>query len=280
MKSRHLITLLLPVCFLLLLVACQKEKPSTKLDGLDISSDSLRQDSVEDVMEEMPMPKVADELFDDFIFNFAASRKLQMQRIAFPLEYETGGETKKLAKADWKMDYLFMQEEFYTLLLDNEKQQQVVGDTTVKSVVIEKIQLPQKHIKKYIFERTAGRWMLKKIHEEPLAANANGDFLDFYDHFSTDTLYQSQSMADNVTFTAPDPDDELNNMTGTMMPEQWADFKPEVIPSGTIYNIDYGNTSHSDQQKTMLVRGIANGLETTLTFGKKGGHWKLTQFTY
>lgn len=263
-----------------LLVSCTKSKPSMQLDELDIDNKPTATDSVENVIEEMPMPEVADELFDDFVFNFAANRKLQLQRIAFPLEMEKGGQVSKVSKKDWNMDHLFMTDEFYTVLLDNASQLKVTGDTTVNKVVVEKIQLPNKTIRNYCFERRNGLWMLTKIKEENLTANANGQFLEFYNHFSTDTLFQAQSMADNVTFTAPDPDDELSNVTGTMMPEQWVDFKPEVIPAGTIYNIDYGNTQHSEQQKTMLVRGIANGLETTLTFSKKSGQWKLTEFKY
>ena len=40
------------------------------------SADTTAADTIADVLIETPMPKAADELFDDFIFNFAASRKL------------------------------------------------------------------------------------------------------------------------------------------------------------------------------------------------------------
>lgn len=46
------------------------------------------------------MPKAADELFDDFLFNFAASRKLQRQRVHFPLPvYRNGKVIKQIENA-------------------------------------------------------------------------------------------------------------------------------------------------------------------------------------
>ena len=50
-------------------------------------------DSIEEIIAETPMPKAADELFDDFFFNFAANRKLQIKRIEFPLPIVTGKKT-------------------------------------------------------------------------------------------------------------------------------------------------------------------------------------------
>ena len=52
---------------------------------VSIDADTLEVDSLEELISEAPVPKAADELFDDFIFNFAGNRKLQMKRIQFPL---------------------------------------------------------------------------------------------------------------------------------------------------------------------------------------------------
>ena len=67
---------------------CTDKKPttadSTRTDT--IVGDTATRDTLESIIEEQPMPKAADELFDDFVFNFAANRKLQFARIKFPLE--------------------------------------------------------------------------------------------------------------------------------------------------------------------------------------------------
>uniref|UniRef100_UPI003FEF11B0 DUF4348 domain-containing protein n=1 Tax=Prevotella sp. TaxID=59823 RepID=UPI003FEF11B0 len=58
--------------------------------------------------------------------------------------------------------------------------------------------------------------------------------------------------------------------------EQWPSFAPE-LPKDMIYNIIYGNSYTESSKKIFVIRGIANGLETELTFQKKSGKWKLTK---
>ncbi len=90
MKKLSLITVMLAVltivCFTS--VGCTDKKPAPAVDSTAADTavaDTQAMDSTEKLIEETPMPKAADELFDDFLFNFAASRKLQMERIHFPL---------------------------------------------------------------------------------------------------------------------------------------------------------------------------------------------------
>ena len=80
---------------------------STTIDSMQ--KDSTSADTMEALMIEQPMPKAADELFDDFFFNFAANRKLQRKRIHFPLPVYTDGKViKTIAKNEWKIDNFFM----------------------------------------------------------------------------------------------------------------------------------------------------------------------------
>ena len=73
-------------------------------------------------------------------------------------------------------------------------------------------------------------------------------------------------------------DDDFNTITGMMVPEQWPAFKPSLIPSGIIYNIHYGQPNIKTNQKVLLIRGIANGLESEMLFQNKNGVWKLIKF--
>ena len=64
---------------LLLLVSCGGQKTTNTEEEVPADSavavaDTVAVDST-DVLGNLPMPKAADELFDDFIFNFAASKK-------------------------------------------------------------------------------------------------------------------------------------------------------------------------------------------------------------
>ena len=236
-------------------------------------------DSAENLIESTPMPKAADELFDDFVFNFAANRKLQRKRIVFPLPvYRNGKIVKKIPENQWKMEHFFMRQEYYTLIFDNARQMDLVKDTTISHVVIEKIFFHKGLVQQYLFNRINGKWMLTSMNYKPMYQNQNADFLKFYNKFATDTAFQVRSMAREVQFTAPDPNDDFAQISGVMMPQQWPDFKPGLIPSGTLYNIIYGQKYTETNRKLFIIRGIANGLEIEMSFRKIGGQWKLVKF--
>lgn len=251
---------------------------STLTDSL--IADTAATDSTEEIISETPMPKAADELFDDFVFNFAANRKLQLERIAFPLPVYTNGKLdKNIEKNQWKMEHFFMRQGYYTLIMNSRSQMEIVKDTTISNVVVEKIFFNKKTVQQFAFERKNGQWMLTSIDYNPIYRNKNASFLKFYQRFATDSLFQIESMDEEVKFTAPDPDDDFETITGLMMPEQWADFKPGLIPSGTIYNIIYGEKYPESSRKVFMVCGISNGLEIEMIFRHRSGKWVLTEFS-
>ena len=225
------------------------------------------------------MPKAADELFDDFIFNFAGNRKLQKERTVFPLKvYRNGKLTREISKNKWKMERFFMRQQYYTLIFDNKKQMNLVKDTSVSHVVIEKIFFRKKIVQQFLFNRINGKFMMTSLNYKPLYTNENADFLKFYDHFSRDSAFQVASMADEVEFTAPDPNNDFANINGIMMPQQWPDFKPALIPRDKIYNIIYGQKYTESRRKLFVIRGISNSLEIEMMFRKKGKRWTLVKF--
>ncbi|MGI6223259.1 MAG: DUF4348 domain-containing protein [Prevotella sp.] len=262
-------------------VGCSDKKP-VKEDSV-VAGDTVAPDtlSAEDsVIAEQPMPKAADELFDDFFFNFAANRKLQRERIVFPLKvYKDGKLARVIQKKEWRMEHFFMRQDYYTLIFDSQKQAQLVKDTSVSHVVVEKISLTRKKVKQYIFDRINGQFRMTSINIHAMHKNNNASFLLFYQRFATDTAFQIRSMADEVTFTSPNPDNDFENQTGVILPEQWPFFKPALIPSGEIYNIIYGQTYRESNYKLFIIRGIANGQEIDFTFRRYGKHWKLIKFT-
>lgn len=258
---------------------CTERKPIADSLSVDTLIDTtLCADTLEQLIEEQPMPVAADELFDDFIFNFAANRKLQMKRIVFPLQVDDFGEKESISKADWKMEHFFMEQGFYTLIFDNERQMGIVKDTSVNNVVVEKISLSNDKVKDYVFKRIRGAWMLVAMKKYELSQHPDASFLSFYQKFVTDQSFQERSLNNPVMFTGPDPDDDFSTMTGEIAPETWPAFAPE-LPSGNIYNIIYGRTAFSGSQKIFLMRGISNGMEMQLTFKCTGGDWKLVKLS-
>lgn len=259
--------------------ACSDKKPAADTTVVDsIPADTVTADTLETLISETPMPKAADELFDDFIFNFAANRKLQLARIKFPLAVENGGRVTYLDRKHWRMEHFFMRQGYYTLILDNRRQLKLMKDTTINRVTIEKIYFKNKALTQFVFNRLSGQWMMTSIRHTTVQQNQNASFLQFYERFSVDSAFQVASMNDLVEFTSPDPDDDFSTQTGSIVPDQWPSFKPELIPSGVIYNILYGQKYTESNQKIFVIRGIASGMEEELVFRKRGGAWKLMEF--
>lgn len=261
---------------------CVDKKPSVN-DSVPTdmaANDTAATDSTDALIAETPMPKAADELFDDFVFNFAANKKLQLRRIHFPLPVYTGGKVvRTIEQNQWKMEHFFMRQGYYTLILDNKKALKMVKDTTIKHVTIEKILFKQKRIRQYLFNRINGEWMLTSLNVVPLRLSPDASFLGFYERFAVDSAYQVKSMNDLVDFTAPNPDDDFSSIEGQITADQWPMFKPAIIPSGTLYNIVYGQKVPAGSQRILMVRGIANGLEIEMVFSPKQGQWKLMKFS-
>lgn len=255
---------------------CTGNKPSaTSADSTAAAQDdSAAADTLEQILEATPMPKAADELFDDFFFNFAGNRKLQKSRIDFPLPVISHNDTAYVEQKRWKTEHFFMNQGYYTLIFDNMRQMDVVKDTTVSNVVVERISLARKSVRQFVFNRVAGQWRMRSVVVTGLEKNRNASFLKFYHRFVTDTLFQIGSINDPLDFTGPNPDDDFSTMSGIIAPEQWLSFAPE-LPGDNIYNIVYGNACKEGSQKIFVIRGISNGLETELTFRKKKGEWKL-----
>ena len=262
----------------LLFSACQSnktgnsevEEPADSVQKADTVSSSLQ----EEIGEETSVPKAADELFDDFIFNFAANRTLQSSRIKFPLLVKRGDEVSYVKKGDWQMEYFFMKQDFYTLLFDSEKEMEAVKETNIEHAVVEKIYLHSKTVKQYVFDRVNGLWTLQQVIHMPLSESRNASFLEFYEQFASSIEYQSDHLMESVKFIGPDPDDDFNQMEGVITPDTWEAFAPE-LPSGMIYNIVYGAPQKETGRKIFVLRGIANGMEMELTFKHEGGKWKL-----
>ena len=281
MKNGVVLVFVACLCMVLWTTGCSDKKP-VAADTLAVDSlqmvDTASVDTLDELISEQPMPKAADELFDDFIFNFAANRKLQLGRIKFPLEVVDGENVAYLKKKQWKMEHFFMDQGYYTLIFDNMKQMNVVKDTSINNVVVEKVYLAKEKVEKYIFKRINGRWMLTSVHTNDMVQNTNASFLAFYQKFASDPSFQIESLNNPVMFTGPDPDDDFSTMTGEIAPETWPAFAPE-LPSDFIYNIMSGQKYTEGNQKIFVMRGIANGMEMQLTFKRMDGKWKLTSLS-
>ena len=259
---------------LYMVAACANNtKKHWQIDNLDKDTTAVA-DTTD--LQEVEIPRGADELFDDFIFNYASNSKLQKERTNFPLAVVRGGKTDSISRRQWRHDPLFVRQDSYTLIFDTPEQQELTRDTALNQATVEKILLDNDSVVEYNFVRLHGQWRLSDIKGESMLRNDNAAFLQFYRKFTTDSLFQVNSLNTQIGFSGPDPDDDFAQMEGFITPDMWTAFAPE-LPTGTIYNIVYGKINPHSGNKILVMRGIANGLEIELTFTLKNGNWKLTR---
>jgi hypothetical protein len=270
------------ICWLIagVLLGCKQVKPTVFDNPEDeeteeeMVDEQTAEEERDDLISEEPMPLAAEELFDDFLFNFASNKHLQVERIHFPLIVKSEAKNDTIGLDEWQMDHFFMHNEEYTLIFNNEQDMELVKDTSVNEAIVEKIFLDQSFVRQYLFSRHQGHWMLNEVHHQTLSHNPNAAFLSFYRQFVTDSTFQKKSLSSEIEFCGSDPDDEMEQMEGVITPDFWDAFAPE-LPHGTIYNIVYGRHSSDSDERIFVLRGIANGLEVEMTFHCANGHWLL-----
>ncbi len=280
----------LACCFAVLALGCKDNKPEIKgvieeeVDTIaqadtigSVFVDTIPDNARDSLISAAPVPVTVDELFDDFLFLFTANKKLQYERVEFPLPVRDGDRETTLQKKDWKMEKFFSQQEFYTLILDDEKQMELSKKPSTDSVVIETINLKAKTVKQHVFNKRDGKWMLTAINNNTMYQNQNKSFLSFYEQFASDSVFQIQSLNDPVDATIPDPEDDYAMMKGEFHPDQWEEFKPYILPDDTIYNVIYGQKYNISNRKIFVIRGLSNGLEIDMTFKQVNGKWKLVK---
>lgn len=228
----------------------------------DVDSDSLSGDDVADLPL---MPKEGgervDELFDDFLYTFVRSHRIQDTRTEQGLN----------------CDLSFMAGEYCTNLYSSQSEMGLNEDTMLSVASVERIDLREQEITSFKFHKQKGKWRLTSKEVYGFAGSDMCDFLQFYARFTTDSVFQYKSMSRSIRVTMMDPDDENQSIEGFIDREQW----PTVIgdfPSGVISNIRYGQIY--DGRKRMMLEKMAmgQGMSETFTFEKHGKDWKLTQF--
>ena len=265
-----------------ILVSCTGKKNHVSEETDLVSSDTL-----EVIVPEEPVPEIekedtptrVDELFDDFIWNFASDERLQRRRIKFPLQVITVEGREQIERKDWQHNSLFSQQPTYTLMFDSESDFDLEGDTSLSSAEVEWIYLDSKMRQRYFFERDKGAWMLDSISLTPLASiDDESGFVSFYSRFANDSIYQLDHLTNPIEFVTLDPDDEFSILETTLGISQWFAFKPE-LPANMLTNINYGQANDGrSRRKILKVNGFQDGTSIILYFRKRGGEWEMYKF--
>ncbi len=268
------------VAVVLLMCGCKRQGAHEAYEGSLADSlavaDSTDEDTFRIPDEQNPMPASADELFDDFFFNFIENGRLQRERTIFPLPILADGTpVDTIRKDNWVAESFFLQQGYYTLIVNSDEELDALRERGADSVVVEKVMFGENAVRQHIFKHGDAAWRLCAINVQPLHKNANVDFLTFYHQFSTDSTFQRASLGSAIEFSSPDPDNDFERIEGVITPDTWAAFEP-VLPVDPIYNIVYGDRKRKNSHtKIFVIRGISNGEETLLTFKNNDGKWTL-----
>ena len=231
------------------------------------------EDEEEEAVEEARM----DEYFDDFIYSFLHSRRLQRERVGYPLpSADDNGEPQLLHKLDCRREFAFLRGDFYTVLYGNTLQINEQKERPHETVLVERIMLDSLWMRVYNFERRGGKWLLTAIHRQDLHQGELSDFLAFYSRFSSDSLFQQQSIAQPLSYSLLDSEADEEYIEGTIDASQWASFGA-VMPSGEITNIRYGQT-YNPHHVVMQKCGLADGMQELFTFEKRAAGWRLVAY--
>lgn len=276
-------------CLLVLLIAScvggkKKVNPFEKLteeiDSVNIHHDSVAIDTLPPVEE--IIPATADECFADFFYNFASDSRFQRKRIVSPISSYKGDKVIRTKREDWEYDPLFSRDQFYTVIFDKEADMEKEKDLDVQSVQVDMIYLKPRTVKRYYFEKIKESWYLEAVNKEKLAhvkSDANTeDFFDFYERFSTDSVFQKSRLQEPLAFVTIDPEDEFQILEATLDDEQWFSFRPPLL-HGKLTNVHYGQREEVDSNSKIIeFKGFGNGFSNTLYFERRNGLWKLVKF--
>jgi len=279
--------LLSGICLLVVMGACVGGKKQADTVVPDVAAVDSVPDELDTVVwmddwkeEEPDIPAKADELFDDFLYNFAIDEKLQEKRIVFPLAWYKDDRKDSIAKDEWIYDPLFSRYDSYTVLYDQVKDMEVDKGASSTSVQIEWIYLQDRRIRRYYFERVDGDWILEAIDDAamPKEEEESENFYEFYARFVGDSVFQAERVSTPLPFVTLDPEDEFQVLETTLNERQWFAFQP-TLSKEYLTNVNYGQ-GLDNRSKTRIVelKGFGNGFYNTLHFRRKNGVWMLVRF--
>ena len=251
----------------------------TECDTIGYVSET-EEESWDDLFIEDTSPSGVDILFEDFMYLFSTDYDFQRQRVRFPIVSSSYKAKSHDVEADeWEHDSLLMGLNYYTLLFDSEAEADAPNDSLQMQAHVEWYDIQLREVKVYSFEKAKKGWFLEEIGLHPLSEFAEQDFVDFYQKFVNDSVYQAQHVKSPLNFVTIDPDDDFAVLTTTLDMNQWFAFRP-VLPDKILSNIRLGQRKKtSSNVKVMSIKGNGNGISYTLCFRKRGkGDWMLYKY--
>jgi len=262
LKMKYPFVILLTVCGMccLSMVSC---KFGSEGSDEDIVADSTAVDSLGleelDLFEEVVIPKAADELFDDFLFTYVSNASFRQQR------------TKGTESLDMNDD------DAAVMIYERDNDLALQKDTTLQQVVLERIDWDANTIRHYQFNKNQGQWFLSAEEDVDISDVPNASFLVFLKDFLTDSLYRHESIDLPLLMKYYSEEDD-GMVEAELSFEEWDEIYRDLPRlNDYMYNVDYGQSLISSNRKSLLLKGMSNGLFMKFHFGFSDGRWMLIE---
>lgn len=230
----------------------------------DAEKDSIAVDSLGleelDLFKETVIPKAADEVFDDFLFSYISNTTFATQRTSSGVEALTMND-----------------EDASVMIYEREEDLVLQKDTSLQQVTMERIEWDHDIIHNYQFGKKLGQWFLNAQEDNDISDNPNASFLVFLKDFLLDSLYRHESIQLPLFYKFYSEEDE--GMVETELSyEEWDELYNDLPRlDDYMYNIDYGQSLISTNRKSLLLKGLSNGLSMKFHFGFSDGRWQLIE---
>ena len=233
---------------------------------------------LDDEVRQGEVPSTMDEVFDDFIFTFDQSSRMQRERILFPLKVtEADGSVHYIPQRNWQHRYLFMQQDFCTVLWTSRSQMEAEPSAELQQAEVQQIYLHSRQVNEFIFLRDSlGRWFLTEERIKQFDQSGLAPFLLFYTHFATDSIFQRHHVHPQLRYVWTDENAE-ETISGTIDIDQWFEFRPD-LPQDVLTNIHTTQQYDDPHRMILQMRALRAGIENVLTFRRENNEWRLTGF--
>lgn len=277
-------TLFVCITVLVLLLSCggSGRGESGNLSGADtLYADSIELLAMNDTLElfeEEVLPKSADELFNDFFYNYASDEDFREIRTTYKPELAEADTALANSASSSVAFRELVVKDFYAVVYEREEELAFQKDTSLSEVFVERMNLDVGLVEQFDFRRYDGTWVMRGFSRTTVDDTPNSDFLAFYSSFSADSVGRFDNVAEPLKFVVTAEDDESEDEIVEMNLEEWMEVSSDLpLPSHEIINVNYGQTCISSNNKLLLVVGISNGLSLKYRFVKQGGKWMLVE---
>lgn len=244
---------------------------------LEVVEDKDSLDLVEEIYEEESEDVNLDSSFVDYLFTFIHSHRLQKERVLMPLiDINREGIVKRLEDFDCEKEFDFLRGDYFTLFYANSEEMERLKDVADSIVYVDHILLQDSIVHSYEFQRREIGWTLVARRDVSFQEAKYGTFMNFYAHFTADSVYQKQRLANVIRFTTSDPDDENECIEGTIDNEQWGTLEAE-LPASELTNIRNGQ-HYTNHRMVMLKCEVGSGQQEIFTFDHAGHDWRLISY--